>query len=232
MASTTDVYGVNVNKRTETTMTNQERKPMSECALNHSESLIKFTSLLNLHDIDIKAIREIMNERDRMYTERASSQSTAVAAALAAQKEASIKTENYQKDYNVQHNDLMRKMDHQAESFVSRPEYMAAHIELGKRLDGEASQRQIDKDAVLKRLAESVVEIVKRIEGEASFRLNDREATMKEIAALREYNSRGFGEKAAKSEDRGDQRWSIGVIISLAVSVGGWIVMLLSRFVK
>jgi hypothetical protein len=176
-----------------------------------------------LFDVDLKSLKELVNERDRLYTERATSQSTAVAAALAAQKEAAIKAEHYQSDYNIQHNDLMRKMDHQAELFIRRDEYTSSHSDFSKRLDAEAASRQADKDSVLKRMAEGVTEVNKRIDAEAAFRMNDREAAMKEIAALREYNSRGFGEKTAKQEDRTTQQWSTGMTVTIIAAVAGWL---------
>src|ERR1039458_1282598 len=190
----------------------------------------EISTLQELHNCELGALRDIVNERHTLYGERAIANGTAVAAALAAQKEASQKTENYQKDYNVQHNDLMRKMDHQAEAFVSRSEYFASHKDISAQLDKEGIQRQIDKDAVLKRLAELQTELVKRIDSEAVFRMTDREAVMKEIAALREYNSRGFGEKTAQEEDRTQQNWSVGIVITLAVAIGGWLFTAIAFF--
>lgn len=70
----------------------------------------------------VSGLREIIDERDRLYKERSDSQKTALEAALAAanskneatgmaSKEAIIKAENAQTAYNVSHNDLLKKQD-------------------------------------------------------------------------------------------------------------------------
>jgi DNA anti-recombination protein RmuC len=143
----------------------------------------------------LEVVEAMLRERDRLYTERAQSQQIAVAAALAAQKEAATKAEHYQADYNVQHNDLMRKMDHQVETFIGRSEYTTAHTELGKRLDGEASQRQLDRDAIVKQIVE-----------------------------LREFNSKSVGMQTAVKEDRTQGNWSTGVVVSIVIAISGWLV--------
>ena len=143
----------------------------------------------------LEVVEAMLKERDRLYTERAIAQGVAVAAALAAQKEAATKAEHYQAEYNVQHNDLMRKMDHQVETFISRPEYTTAHLELGKRLDAEAVQRQTDRDALVKQIVE-----------------------------LREFNSKNIGMQTAVKEDRTQGNWSTGVIISIVIAISGWLV--------
>lgn len=49
----------------------------------------------------------------------------AIINALASAKEAAAKTEQAQRDYNVTHNDLLRKMDQQYNNMIPRPEFMA-----------------------------------------------------------------------------------------------------------
>ncbi len=49
----------------------------------------------------------------------------AIINALASAKEAASKTEQAQRDYNVTHNDLLRKMDQQYSNMVPRQEFMA-----------------------------------------------------------------------------------------------------------
>jgi len=88
---------------------------------------------LHAHIAEFKAFRELMNERDRRYTERAEADQRALAAALAAvkentaasfqaSKEAVAKTEQGQTAYNATHNDLTRKMENQYQTMLPRHE--------------------------------------------------------------------------------------------------------------
>jgi len=81
----------------------------------------------------ITATKEILNERDNLYTERTVSSGTAVNAALkaaetltnaafAASEKAIVKAEEAQKSYNSSHNDLARKMDEQSKATMPRQE--------------------------------------------------------------------------------------------------------------
>lgn len=148
----------------------------------------------------LHSLHGLVDERDKKYSERAVSQGVAVSAALAAQKEAALKAEHYQAEYNTQHNDLMRKMDHQVETFVGRAEYYSAHVELGKRMDGESSQRQLDKDALVKQIVE-----------------------------IREYNSRAIGEKNEHRSERTQQNWSTSTLLAIAVALIGWVLVIFNH---
>jgi chromosome segregation ATPase len=82
---------------------------------------------------EVRAFRDLMDERDRRYTERAESDDRARGAALtavkeqtasafAASKEAITKSEMNQTTYNATHNDLTRKMDSQYAAMLPRTE--------------------------------------------------------------------------------------------------------------
>jgi hypothetical protein len=60
---------------------------------------------------EIKALRAIVDERHERYRER-----------FEAQKEAILKAESAQKDYNIQHNDLSRTMKEQYQTMLPRSE--------------------------------------------------------------------------------------------------------------
>lgn len=86
-----------------------------------------------LTDHRLLALRELVDERDRLYKERDEARRTAVDAALAAAKEktkdafdasekAIVKAEEAQKAYNQSHNDLARKMDDQNKATMPRAE--------------------------------------------------------------------------------------------------------------
>ena len=83
--------------------------------------------------VEVRALRELMDERDRRYTERAEGDLRALQAALtsvkdqtsssfAASKEAIVKAETNQTVYNATHNDLTRKMDAQYKEMIPRTE--------------------------------------------------------------------------------------------------------------
>jgi len=88
--------------------------------------------LLALEKADT-ALREVIDERDRLYKERDDSRRTAVDAALAAAKEQTAssfsasekaigKAENAQADYNVRSNEFRGQLDDQAKTLMPRQE--------------------------------------------------------------------------------------------------------------
>lgn len=92
------------------------------------------------------ALREINDERDRLYKERDESRRTAVDAALTAVKEqtkasfeasekAIVKAEEAQKSYNASHNDLARKMDEQNKATMPRTETESRFSSLGEKVE-------------------------------------------------------------------------------------------------
>lgn len=83
---------------------------------------------------ELNTIRQVMEERHKLYNERAKHQEVAVnlalagvekqtALALQSQKEAANKLESTQSTYNTTHNDLLRRMDKQYEEMISRREH-------------------------------------------------------------------------------------------------------------
>lgn len=72
-------------------------EPNTSLIRTHEPSLRELTSELEgleaVMQAELKAVREIMDERDRRYNERAKAQDTAVSAALAASERASSKAE-------------------------------------------------------------------------------------------------------------------------------------------
>ena len=83
--------------------------------------------------IELRALRELLSERDRRYEQRFLDQERAVVAALAAQKEltasafaasekAIVKAENAQQEYNVRSNEFRGQLDDQAKTLMPRRE--------------------------------------------------------------------------------------------------------------
>ena len=112
-------------------------KPDANGNRTHEPSLRELTAELDgLRDLllaKIEAFKEILDERDKLYTERDNSRRTAVDAALMAVKEqtkasfdasekAISKAEGAQNSYNQTHNDLSRKLDEQNKLTMPRTE--------------------------------------------------------------------------------------------------------------
>lgn len=81
----------------------------------------------------IRALRELVDERDRLYKERDESRKTAVDAALQAAKEkttdaflasekAIVKAEDAQREYNARSNEFRGQLDDQAKTLMPRIE--------------------------------------------------------------------------------------------------------------
>jgi ribonuclease D len=94
----------------------------------------------------LKAIREVIDERDRLYKERDEARRIAVDAALMAVKEqtkasfeasekAIVKAEDAQRSYNQSHNDLARKMEDQNKATMPRPETEARFHALEEKVN-------------------------------------------------------------------------------------------------
>jgi len=84
-------------------------------------------------DLRLAGLRDLFDERDRRYEERAKASGTAVDAALASVKEqtranfeasekAIVKAENAQREYNVRSNEFRGQLDDQAKRLISRTE--------------------------------------------------------------------------------------------------------------
>lgn len=103
----------------------------------HEPSLRELTAELDgLREVlisKIDALKERMDDRDKVYRERDTDRKVAVDAALAAadrqtkasfeaSEKAIVKAEEAQKAYNSAHNDLARKMDEQNKATMPRSE--------------------------------------------------------------------------------------------------------------
>ena len=93
---------------------------------------------------DLDGLRDLMNERDRRYSELRKDDREAVEAAFAASEKAIVKAEQAQTAYNVSHNDLSRKLDDQNKATIPRPEIMALFGAVDQKL--ESMRTSFDKD--------------------------------------------------------------------------------------
>jgi hypothetical protein len=130
--------------------------------------------------VEVDSLRRIMDERVRLYAERDISRRTAVDAALtaakeqtassfAASKEAIIKAEQAQHDYNVRSNEFRGQLDDQAKLFISRVEVgtitknieeKLARLEMDTRVNREAIGNSASKGEGMNQFWQYLVTIV------------------------------------------------------------------------
>ncbi len=101
----------------------------------------------------IDALRELVDERDRLYKERDDSRRTAVDAALTAAKEkttdafiasekAIVKAEDAQREYNARSNEFRGQLDDQAKTLMPRFESDAKFAAIENKLETYRNERQ------------------------------------------------------------------------------------------
>jgi hypothetical protein len=108
----------------------------------HDPSLRELTADLDglraLIEAQLSAIHELLEERDKRYTERSEDQKSAITSALAAAKEqtraafeaserAITKSEEAQSQYNVRSNEFRDQLRDQATLLMTRTESLAMH---------------------------------------------------------------------------------------------------------
>lgn len=158
-------------------------------------------------------LKELINERDRLYDARFKASETAVNAALAAQEKAVaaaflasekaiVKAEDAQKDYNTRSNEFRGQLDDQAKMLMPRSETVG----LFKAME--------DKLFFVQQSCDSKLE-AQRMSHEKIF-----DSLSKDITALREYRS----ESSGKGSGYRDVWGVVIVVISILIA--------LSRFIK
>jgi phosphopantetheinyl transferase (holo-ACP synthase) len=147
-----------------------------------------------LYEARFKAVDIIVEERHQLYTERFKADEKAVDTAFAASKEAVIKSDSAQKDYNVTHNDITRKMDDQYKM-------MLPYAEANRRF--ESLEEKIDD---VRRLFES------KLEGQRDSTRKDIETIGVDIKGLRESRSNISGQKVGARELWGYFAVAAGII--------------------
>jgi len=143
---------------------------------SHDPNLRQLTAeldgLRDLMQAEFRAIRSTLDERDKLYTERAMLERIAREAALASAKELSMNASIASKEaiaenkksqdvYNVSHNDLSRKMEAQARELIARTEVDAREKNLEEKID------RLDKDVRL--IRDSVGSGISKGEGMSIF---------------------------------------------------------------
>lgn len=191
------------------------------CKLTLSEIKSELDGLREVVLAKQEALREIIDERDRLYKERDDSRRTAVDAALAAVKEqtkatfeasekAIVKAEEAQKSYNSSHNDLSRKMDEQYKAMTPQSE---------ARLKWDNSDREI---------ADIRKELIANREAANKDNTNLRDMIMKEISGLRESRSEGTGKSAGLHNSWGLLLGFASLIVSL-IAIASFVSMVFRK---
>ena len=159
-------------------------------------------------------LESIVNERDKQYDMRFRAAEIAVNAALASQQKntadaflasenAIEKAENAQKEYNIAHNDLSRKLDEQNKATVPRPETTA----LFKAADEKLAALQSNYDSKIEAIRENLT---------------------REIAGLRESRSAGEGKTTGANALWGYIVGGFGLLLGMI----GTITAIIFHFVK
>ncbi len=108
----------------------------------------------------IRNLRELLDERDRLYKERNDSQRTAVDAALTAVKEntkssfdasekAIVKAEDAQREYNIRSNEFRGQLDDQAKTLMPRPEALTMFKSVEEKLQVYKSDFDVRVERVM-----------------------------------------------------------------------------------
>lgn len=161
----------------------------------------EFEKRVKMFEGEVASIKEIINERDRLYDTRFKAAETAVSAALAAQEKSTstafqasekavLKAEDAQKDYNQRSNEFRGQLDDQAKTLMPRNEAQAMFKSFEEKLE------------VLKSTHE-----------------RDQALARTDIGNLRESRSVTVGETTTMREVKGDSQWRTGTIIVVAVAV-------------
>ena len=161
---------------------------------------------------EIDKLRQVANERDRLYNNQFEdaknsvltaliAQKEAVAAAFLASEKAIVKAEEAQKAYNLSHNDLNRKLDDQNKATMPRIEVVG----LFKAFDDKLlfMQQNIDSKLEAARLSNEKV----------------YEAFQKDIASLRESRSLLEGKATQTSVTAAQVIAVLGLMIAIAAVV-------------
>lgn len=85
--------------------------------------------------VELKALRLLMDERDRRYHERFAAAQEMVQTAFASAEKAIAKAEQAQTIYNQTHNDLQRQMAQKETLFAQKPEVDKEFNRVSDRLD-------------------------------------------------------------------------------------------------
>jgi hypothetical protein len=142
----------------------------------------------------LASIRELMDERDRLYLTNFKASEVAVAAALAgsekavaaaflASEKAVLKAEQAQKEYNERSNEFRGQLDDQAKMLMPRAEADSRFTSVEEKIS--AMQKSFDD----------------------------------QIQGLRRSRDQGSGRDEALHDSRQQNNWIIGAVIGVAVSI-------------
>jgi hypothetical protein len=146
-------------------------------------------------------LKEVMDERDRLYSTQFKSAETAVSAALAAQEKATsaafaasekavLKAENAQADYNTRSNEFRGQLDDQAKTLMPRLEVNTMMRAMEEKL--ETIKAGSSKD----------IDILRQ-----------------DIRSLRESRSEAGGKDIAREAVHQQSNWSTGILVVIFLSL-------------
>jgi hypothetical protein len=130
----------------------------------------------------INRMKEVMEERDRLYNQAFKAAETAVSAALAAQEKSTsaafaasekavLKAENAQADYNSRSNEFRGQLDDQAKTLMPRLEVNTMMRGMEEKVEGLKTTQKSDiarVDADIRSLRESRSEVAGKGQGSSA----------------------------------------------------------------
>jgi hypothetical protein len=182
------------------------------------------------HNIGVQLVaqKELINERDRLYTSQFKAAEVAVSAALAAaekavnaaftaSEKAVLKAEQAQKEYNERSNEFRGQLDDQAKTLMPRPETLNMFKALEEKITGVSNVTEARFVAA---------SVANHNEWTAMHEALEKASAQwdTQIQSLRESRSGNAGRDSAVSDARDQHNWSLGIIALVGLSLAGMVV--------
>jgi hypothetical protein len=162
--------------------------------------------------VKIDTLKELMNERDRLYISKFEESKVAVSAALAAQEKSTanaflasekavLKAEDAQKDYNQRSNEFRGQLDDQAKTLMPRLEAVTMFKAFEEKLETVKIGQSKDIDIL-----------------------------RNEIASLREFRSQTTGVDLKDAKQSKAHAWMVPLMILGTLQVLGLIISVIAMF--
>jgi chromosome segregation ATPase len=171
----------------------------------------------------VTALEKLFNERHRLYAARFTSLENtireglsnlkeSVTVAFAASEKAVDKAEQAQKEYNFRSNEFRGQLDDQAKTLMPRTESMAMH----KSMEEKVNVMQLateGKITNIQQIAKSELEAAKSSFEKAITQIDQQ------IVTLREFRSGIGGRDTAYRSVQEQHNWAVGITVAIALSI-------------
>jgi hypothetical protein len=174
---------------------------------------------------EFRAIREVMDERDRFYLAQIAEQKNLNENSFESSEKAIEKAEQAQKEYNERSNEFRGQLDDQAKTLMPRPETMSMFKAAGEK--SEVSHAGLDAKIAASQSA--LKDEMTAIRGSFDRALGRIDA---EVITLREYRSEGGGKDKAQRDNIQQRNWSIGILIAALFGIMSFVLSVLGYMKK